>query len=178
MADSKRPSQLDVVASTFKIRGSDTVGTMFALEIDSRLFYFTARHVGTRVLGGCELAWLGGWRPFPIRLVGHCADVDITVLAAGDHLPRRLLPEWNSPETEADLRLGEATNFFGFPYGLQTSTESGIPVPLMKAGIVSGFFGSDTLDDRSSFFIDGHNNPGFSGGPVVTIRNGGAKWLA
>ena len=49
---------------------------------------------------------------------------------------------------------------------------------LVKQGIVSGFFGAPLGSGEESFFIDGHNNPGFSGGPVVTIRNGEYKVAA
>ena len=53
----------------------------------------------------------------------------------------------------------------GFPYGLATEAgqmNDGFPIPFVKKGILSAM----TLEDHI-IFLDGHNNPGFSGGPVV-----------
>ena len=147
---------------------------MFALEIDERQYYVTAKHIAKDITHSCDVAWEQGWRSFPVTLVGHCkGEIDITVLAAAQDLPRMLLQEWKSSEIRPDLKLAEELTFFGFPYGLNTSRGEGtVPIPLVKSGIISGFYGSSTLDERSSFFIDGYNNPGFSGGPVVSVRQG------
>ena len=50
----------------------------------------------------------------------------------------------------------------GFPYGIGDGflKETGHPVPFVKRLTVSTLFGKPYL-------LDGHNNPGFSGGPVV-----------
>ena len=60
----------------------------------------------------------------------------------------------------------------GFPHGLSTplSNERG-HVALVKKGFVSGFFGAALDSGESSVPIDAHNNHGFSGGPVISIRS-------
>ncbi len=169
--------QLDIVAGTYRIRVGDATGTTFAIDFKDHQYLITARHVASGVTNYCEIEWERGWRPLPVSLVGHCtSEVDISVLYAQQNLPRMLLPEWKSPEFEPDLKLGEAIRFYGFPYGLSTSrgTET-VPVPLVKSGIVSGFHGDAALGPTSSFWIDGHNNPGFSGGPLVSIRGDSYK---
>ncbi len=45
------------------------------------------------------------------------------------------------------------------------------PLPLVKMGIVSSMQYEPQLG-CSSIILDGHNNPGFSGGPVVFIPDG------
>jgi hypothetical protein len=63
--------------------------------------------------------------------------------------------------------------FLGFPYGLKEDVTADInndfPLPFVKRGIIASFqfFGSP---DLATFYIDGHNNPGFSGGPVVALK--------
>lgn len=46
----------------------------------------------------------------------------------------------------------------------------GFPIPFVKKGIISSFI-TDSLG-TTQIFLDGHNNPGFSGGPVVVTNFG------
>jgi hypothetical protein len=60
--------------------------------------------------------------------------------------------------------------FLGFPFGIATIAEqanSGYPVPLVKGAIVSGFIKVVAIG-MAGFLLDAINNPGFSGGPVLT----------
>ena len=162
--------QLDIISGTYKIRVDDEVATMFAICVDNRQYMVTAKHVAERITNSCDIELGGGWHRLPVIIVGHCdGKIDISVICCKDNFATRALPEWKSPEIRADLKLGESIRFYGFPYGIDTSRgEGAAPIPLVKSGIVSGFYGQPTLSDRSSFFIDGHNNHGFSGGPVVS----------
>ena len=63
--------------------------------------------------------------------------------------------------------------FLGFPYGLGLQT-SGISYPFVKKAIVSAF--ERDLNGVTLWFLDGINNPGFSGGPVVFNRSGTKDW--
>ena len=64
-----------------------------------------------------------------------------------------------------NIILGQEVYFLGFPYGLNTNMgelNRNFPVPFIKKAILSAVYGKLDL-----LFLDGHNNPGFSGGPVV-----------
>ena len=164
--------QLDIVASTYKIRLNGQQGTSFMIEENSRRYLITAKHIGQYITDSVEMEWENGWLTIPIRIVGH-SDDDTTVAYCEQDFARMLLPEWSPPPILPNLSLGEAVRFYGFPLGMNTSRgKSTVPVPLVKQGIISGFYGRDQLSEDSSFWIDGPNNPGFSGGPVVSIRNG------
>ena len=105
------------------------------------------------------------WNEVPVALVGHGrGNVDVTVLAPTFAFGARnalLL----SP---ANVTLAEDVYFIGYPLGLSTKSPpdpylGGYPLPLVKKAIVSGF-----PDDNAGLVVlDGHNNEGFSGGPVV-----------
>jgi hypothetical protein len=60
--------------------------------------------------------------------------------------------------------VGMETYFLGFPLGNLGTEVFGIKFPLVKKSLVSGFVKNDGVD---ILLLDGHNNLGFSGGPVV-----------
>ncbi len=76
------------------------------------------------------------------------------------------------------MTLGGASSFFlsqqifflGFPFGLNMEggqVNNGYPIPFVKTGIVASF--SPVSGGSQVIYCDGHNNPGFSGGPIVTV---------
>jgi hypothetical protein len=107
------------------------------------------------------------WEPVPAKSIPvDPATADIAVLA----LPR-VLPETLPLEAhESGLTLAEELYFLGFPYALVMPgvlTAHGYPIPLVKRGICSAF---GPVDGVRYVFLDGLNNPGFSGGPVVRSK--------
>ena len=82
------------------------------------------------------------------------------MLAPAERLtPTRPLP---LPASSEGLTYGQEAYFLGYPYGISDKLlrETGHPLQLVKRVTVSTLFGKPYL-------LDGHNNPGFSGGPVV-----------
>jgi hypothetical protein len=59
---------------------------------------------------------------------------------------------------------GAEVFFYGFPLGNLGTEALGIKFPLVKKAIISGWVKNKGLD---VLVLDGHNNLGFSGGPVV-----------
>ena len=68
--------------------------------------------------------------------------------------------------------LSQDVYFLGFPYDLTNdggTINRNFPIPLIKKGILSAI----QVGEVKTLLLDGHNNPGFSGGPVVCqIVNG------
>ena len=64
---------------------------------------------------------------------------------------------------------GQEVFFAGFPFGenlftTSTQTVNGLfPMPFVKKGIISA---EATENGATILYLDGHNNPGFSGGPI------------
>ncbi len=62
--------------------------------------------------------------------------------------------------------------FLGFPFNLVFKTGMEInkhfPIPWCKKGIISACIIDDPTDG-TMIFLDGQNNPGFSGGPIVIV---------
>jgi hypothetical protein len=67
--------------------------------------------------------------------------------------------------TSADVIFGQDLFFLGFPLYTDTDVMKGFPLPLIKKAVLSGSLRQGGKTEV--FLLDGHNNPGFSGGPVV-----------
>ena len=155
----------NVITRTFHIKWRDSTGTAFTIDHDNRQYLITARHV----INGIANNWFvyiyhdNQWKHIGVEVVGIGADnLDVAVLSC----PLQLSPQNLFEATAQDLGYSQQVYFVGFPLGLSWNmkpfTNQSFPAPFVKAGIFSG-----ALDDNSLFLIDGHNNEGFSGGPVV-----------
>jgi len=159
----------NIIHRVLYIRHDSSSATAFLLDVDERQYIVTARHAVETITdtGIIEIFSKGIWEPNPVRLVGHAAsDRDISVLA----LQRQLVPkDLTLDATSKGVIYGQDAFFLGFPYGILGKFmfgEHGHPLPLVKKATVSLFKTSEV------FLLDGHNNPGFSGGPVVFKDHG------
>ena len=153
----------NVIYRIFRLKVGLETGTAFTIEEGGREYLVTARHIAHSLRGKRQVGVFrdGGWAPLQVATVGHAPeDVDISVLAPSERLtPTRPL---SIPASSEGLTYGQEAYFLGFPYGISDRflKETGHPVPLVKRLTVSTLFGKPYL-------LDGPNNPGFSGGPVV-----------
>jgi len=153
----------NVIHRVFRIKVGDSEGTAFTIDVDDREYLVTAKHIAESVKAEQDIGLFanGGWVKFRVEPVGHASsDSDISVLAARIRLTPGNLP---MPATSKGVIYGQDVYFLGFPYGFlgrYSFGPSGYPLPFVKRATVS-------LLDGSLFLLDGHNNPGFSGGPVV-----------
>ncbi len=159
----------NVIHRVFRIQWGAGRGTAFTIDIDGKQYLVTARHVISDFHGQAAISVFsnGAWVQLPVQLVGHgVGDIDISVLA-----PSRLLTATNlsmEPMSKG-VGYGQDVYFLGFPYdflGKYIFGPDGWPLPFVKKATVSLF-------DGTVFLLDGHNNPGFSGGPVVFIESPG-----
>ncbi len=156
----------NLIHRTFQIRVNDATATCFTIDRDGRQYLITAQHVVRDVADQShpqvELFHDGQWKPIILTLVGHCTKpVDISVYAP----PQQLSPPLRLPPQDKTT-FGQPVYFLGFPYGLRTNLgelNRNFPAPFIKQAIVS------SMDNEcgTCFYLDGHNNPGFSGGPVI-----------
>ena len=72
--------------------------------------------------------------------------------------------------TTGGLILAQQIYFLGFPYSLHmdgNTLNNGLPLPFVKSGILSAMV--SPTKEYQIIYIDGINNPGFSGGPIVFV---------
>jgi S1-C subfamily serine protease len=167
----------NILRRTFHIRYGSQIATCFTVDHANRQYLVTARHVieGFPASGEIFLFRNGGWSPVFCQKVGFARDgIDIAVLAP----PAQISPTFPCSPTSAGLAVGQDAFFLGFPYGLRTDApglNGDFPLPLVKKVCVSSMVGS--ADSTQLFLLDGINNVGFSGGPVVFYPLSGIREL-
>jgi hypothetical protein len=98
------------------------------------------------------------------------AGADVAVTPLSDRLTQRDLP---LPASVDGLAWSHELYFLGYPYGLATNINTADPgdrIAFVKSGIWSA---AGKVDGVYLICVDAHNNPGFSGGPVVGFPPGG-----
>jgi hypothetical protein len=158
----------NVFLRVFRIQSGDRAGTAFTVEVDGHQYVITARHTFKRPEVNVDVKLFltdGSWHPFKARAIyPENNSVDTVALDVG----KKVTVEWSFEPTAGDIVLGQQVYFVGYPTGL--SSKGGLPgdvaeFPFIKSGILSAI--DSRIKDSVIFFVDGQNNPGFSGGPIV-----------
>lgn len=152
-----------ILQRTFRIRCGRMTGTCFTVDVARRRYLVTAKHIAGAVNHEAvvEIAHEGTWKHLQVGLVGHGdGEIDVSVLA-----PQQLFGGSAPLTIPGPMTLAEDVYFLGFPFDMSLDVgklNADFPLPLVKKAVLSAFF-----TDKGLVLLDGHNNPGFSGGPVV-----------
>lgn len=167
--------QSEVIERVLRIRYSNSVASAFTLEYNSVQFVITAKHVfeskNYPTSAVIEVLIDGAYRSLAVD-IKYPADarIDIAVLKTN---PYHILTKFMGNKfTTKGLAYGQDVYFLGYPYNydslLVSYPGSKSPLPFVKKACMSGMLSPSP----SIIFLDGHNNPGFSGGPVCFKRAG------
>jgi len=158
----------NVIQRTFFIKCGTETGTGFALDINNKQYLITAKHLikGLDGISTIQIFHEESWKDIQILVVGHCeGDIDISVIKVGYQLTD---PDLTLNATSKGMIYGQDAYFLGFPYGLKVKIgemNRGFPLPFVKKCSISCM--GTIKGNIYVIYLDGHNNPGFSGGPVV-----------
>jgi hypothetical protein len=170
----------EVYSSVFQILNIETkkTATAFSITHDYLNYFVTARHLFEKAKNKDKITFAifsdSTWKSLQgIIYLDSNSLVDIAVIRP-----------INVPYFESgfDLKIttfimGEDSFFAGFPFGLKMldtqNLNNNFPLALVKKGIISG---STTENGVHIIFLDGHNNPGFSGSPIIVKSNMDNKW--
>jgi S1-C subfamily serine protease len=155
----------NIIQRTLHIRYKGSTGSSFIIDVNGKQYLITAKHVIETLVGKeiIEFNYQTNWKPVEATLVGHSPHSDVSVLS----VPALINISDNVIADSNSILYGQDIYFLGFPYRLQSDIgdlNAHLPVPLVKKGIVSNFLFENP---RKVLLLDGHNNPGFSGGPVI-----------
>ena len=155
----------NVLQKTFLIRQGGSVGSAFAVEFEGREYLATARHVVASTKEPICVFHNESWKTLPITgIIHHPGNPDVAAIT----LNKQLAPRYPMNLTAGGTEIGEEALIVGFPFGwhyTQFDINNGYPIPFEKAAILSAYI---FKNQTSVIYLDGHNNPGFSGGPIAT----------
>lgn len=168
--------------------GEDGFGTGVVIEHQGHEYLLTARHVCSSAYpkdtaddkGGVfsrtapdvvHVERHGDWHRYRInKYVEGAGYLDAAVMELDTRLgPTGLLPLPMCPDD--GFFLGQQTFALGFPDGnrIEGAVNNGFPIPFIRQGCIAGWQEPNIPTRRLT--IDGHVNPGMSGGPVIVARN-------
>lgn len=155
---------------------TDGPGSCFAYSAGGFIYLITASHVikslPHAVEGKLYIYTQNKWKEIKVTPYFSSdrsyinGDIDIAVIKTSIQA---------APNIEVELScensvLGQDVYFLGFPYFgnriipyLADPINNGKPLPLVKKATLSSL----PRTEYPYFFLDGHNNPGFSGGPIT-----------
>ena len=157
----------EILGRTMLIKIGNSFGTAFTIDHKGKLYLVTARHVvaGLPVSNATiQISRPTGWIDYHIRriLFPPSNHADIAVLDTGEQAAQPY--EIANMTDLGGPTFGQQVWFLGYPWGLHTRLKNG-EIPFIKRGTMSAI---DTSDPRAVLlYIDGFNNPGFSGGPIL-----------
>ncbi|WP_162197171.1 S1 family peptidase [Loktanella sp. S4079] len=171
-----------ILNHVIKIETAKGKGTAFFMRYERQNFLVTAKHLACATQPGDNILCL----TFENDVYSEAVDIehgtdetDISVIKLGNPFYPWEMSSPIVPET-GQLLLGQEVVIAGFPLGLEPRHETlfgNKPMPLIKGGIFSGmlersFEGAASRTKHPQYFLDVHNNKGFSGGPVfATSKN-------
>jgi len=148
----------------FQIKSAIGTATAFSVDENGRQYLVTALHVLPEPVSEVQLRFKDVWKAIPVILTGK-GDEDIDVVVFSPSI--RIAPDFELPLSRGLMTMGQDVYFLGFPYGMVSEVNDPgwhLPYPLIKKACISG-----TMNKGNSkiWLLDGINNPGFSGSPVV-----------
>lgn len=157
----------NVLQRTFHLKHGEKSGTCFTIDVDDRQYIVTARHV-VKEIRPSDLVQIQHdriWKNLKTTIAWMSeTEEDVAILSP----EVQLSPTHPLVPSTAGLVLGQDIYFCGFPFGLRFEAgdlNRDFPIPFVKKGILSAF--ASKYECPARIYIDGHNNPGFSGGPLI-----------
>lgn len=143
--------------------------TCFTIDVDGKQYLCTAKHC-LNDFNGRQIELLHGeeWKVLEVEFVGFGSkSADICILS-----PKiQLSPPYPLSLGIGGIVVGQDVYFLGYPYGLRTKGgdfTNHFPIPLINRATLSAVL----FDEPRELLLDGHNNQGFSGAPVVYHKMG------
>lgn len=156
----------EILGRTHAIKVGNALGTVFAIDYKGKLYLVTARHVVTGLptnKATIQVQRANQWVDVHTvkTLFPPSDDVDIAVFETDE----KVATPFQVTCENGNLTMGQQVWFLGYPYGIGSHSGNGFEAPFIKKGTMSAL--DATNHDAVVLYIDGFNNPGFSGGPIV-----------
>lgn len=164
----------NIIGRTFFIRYKENTGTAFTYTHNNYDFLISAKHIFKNIKANdtVQIFHDGKWKKIDINpqyFDDEFNDIIVFPLMNG------ILHSDLQIYSENQIILGDDVYFLGFPYGLKgdsaASINNNFPVAFIKKGIISSISVKQEKKYNDYIWVDGHGNHGFSGGPVLKMKN-------
>lgn len=158
----------DILCRTLRIKYVNNLATAFTIENDGHQFIVTAKHLFDNIQCGdsVSIGILNSRHYISINVIvmfHQDINTDCAVLNPEPYI--EVTGKFPNENTMDGITLGQDVFFLGYPYNyddiLTSFPQTQTPVPFVKKACFSG-----VSESMGVLFLDGINNPGFSGGPV------------
>ncbi|MDD4804049.1 MAG: hypothetical protein PHN69_02650 [Candidatus Pacebacteria bacterium] len=156
----------NIIQRVLFVNYNNLTGTAFTIEKNGKQYLISAKHIFPDLTTASQIKVFhdGSWKTLNITPI-FCKDKNIDIIAF-DIGSKYLTPVHKVNLGMSNIYYSQDAYFLGFPYGM--FTDSGIinnnfPFPFAKKCIISAI-------NKRIIYFDGHNNRGFSGGPVVIVE--------
>jgi trypsin-like peptidase len=160
----------EILQRTLAIQFGNGGGTAFSIDYHGKLYLVTARHVVEGLPesnGTIQILRPDGWKNYHIvkTLFPPSRDADIAVLETDEKAAQPYLVAVSGKDEGPTM--GQHVWFLGYPFRERLHSHFGNSkeAPFIKRGTMSAIDSSDP--NAVVEYIDGFNNEGFSGGPIV-----------
>ncbi len=164
---------------SFQLKYGNGTATAFSVEVDNYQFLITAKHAVPNIghSGQIEIFHDNKWKAIAVTAI-YCDNDAIDIIALFSQAS--LTPTFSTNFGVTDLYVSQDVYFCGFPYGWSNyagQINNGYPLPFVKKAICSafGFTKAHTGMIAEQIYLDGHNNLGFSGGPISFLSKDTGK---
>ncbi|WP_161949858.1 S1 family peptidase [Desulfofustis glycolicus] len=162
----QRAIPFGILNRVFPFAFGEHAGSCFIIDDDDRQYIITARHLVSGISEHDTIRILINevWRNIEVVPIFPENDKTDIVALAGNKL---VAPKMEILIGAGGMYVGQDVYFLGFPFGLATQFDKPTTsrIAFIKKAILSAV---DTRPDSGNIiYLDGHNNPGFSGGPVI-----------
>jgi S1-C subfamily serine protease len=159
------PVTVNVLTRVFQINAGGTLGTAFTIDVNGRQYLVTAKHVVEdlpETSARVELTRQATHKELTVDVLRpNEPAIDVAVLT----LTENISPILPLEPTMDGIQIGQDVYFLAFAFGISWLVSSdGYPFPLVKQGTLSAM---DVGGRAKIIYVDGFNNLGFSGGPIV-----------
>ena len=176
LAQDAVPSEM-LFGRTLFIKVGNTEGTAFTIDYLGKIYLVTARHVVAGLperRATIQIRREDKWEDFQTvrTLFPPSSEADIAVFETDKNVPQPF--KVTTMGNAEGVTMGQQVWFLGYPFGGLGSRWSNGLAPFIKRGTMSAIDG--TNPDAVVLYIDGFNNPGFSGGPILFWSFKGQKY--
>jgi hypothetical protein len=175
-----------MLTRTIFIKNGNAAGTAFYVDRKGKSYLVTARHVASGVPErGAVLQWRQANEWVDLRTVRTLLPSNPSVDIAIFEMDQSVATPFEVTLTEGSefIALGQQVWFLGFPFaGIGSPVRGGSPIgndkdiviPFIKRGTMSAMDGCQST--AVVLYIDGFNNRGFSGGPILYWSFGAKRY--